>query len=185
VERNGTLPWRTQEIFDKLVEAFAQTGPYSRENIKFFSAVLSHYVADGHVPLHAALNYDGQLTGQWGIHSRFETELFARYQRRLKLAPARVAAVADARDFMFETLTASFPLAQSVLQADRDAVAGREMYDDGYFGMFFDRTRSILERRLSDSITYVASMIVSAWDKAGRPAVPVEVPAAPRKVRRQ
>jgi len=185
VERNGTLPWRTQEIFAKLVEAFAQTGPYSRENIKFFSAVLSHYVADGHVPLHAALNYDGQLTGQWGIHSRFETELFARYQRRLKLAPARVAAVTDARDFMFETLTASFPLAQSVLQADRDAVAGREVYDDGYFGMFFDRTRSILERRLSDSITYVASMIVSAWDKAGRPAVPVEVPAAPRKVRRQ
>jgi hypothetical protein len=185
VTRNGTLPWRTQEIFDELVEAFAQKGPYSRENIKFFSSVLGHYVADGHVPLHAALNYDGQLTGQWGIHSRFETELFERYQRRLQVARARVVPVGGARDFMFETLTASFPLTQPILQADREAAAGREVYDDKYFAGFFTRTRSILERRLSQSATSVASMIVSAWAKAGRPAVPVEVPDAPRKVRRQ
>ena len=40
-----------------------QQAPYSRDNIKFFSSVLAHYVADAHVPFHAALNYDGQLTG--------------------------------------------------------------------------------------------------------------------------
>ena len=45
----------------------------ARDNIRFFSSVIAHYVADAHVPFHAALNYDGQLTGQWGIHSRFET----------------------------------------------------------------------------------------------------------------
>ena len=43
---------------------------------RFFSSIVSHYVSDGHVPFHAALNYDGQLTGQTGIHSRFEAELF-------------------------------------------------------------------------------------------------------------
>jgi hypothetical protein len=185
VERNGSLPWRTQEIFDKLVEAFAQKGPYSRENIKFFSSVLGHYVADGHVPLHAALNYDGQLTGQWGIHSRFETELFERYRRRLKLERVRIVPMPKARDFMFETLTASFPLTQPILEADMKAVAGREVYDEGYFEMFFERTRPILERRLSESIASVASLIASAWEQAGRPALPVEAPPASRKVRRQ
>ena len=35
------------------------------------------------MPFHAALNHDGLLTGQWGIHSRFETETFERYREQL------------------------------------------------------------------------------------------------------
>ena len=87
VAKNGQLPWRATEIYQKLVEAFRQQAPYSRDNIKFFSSVLTHYVSDGHVPFHAVLNYDGQLTGQWGIHSRFETELFERYRATLRVVP--------------------------------------------------------------------------------------------------
>ena len=37
VAKNGTLPWRTEEIYQKLVEAFTQKAGYSRENIRFFS----------------------------------------------------------------------------------------------------------------------------------------------------
>ena len=66
VVKNGQLPWRAAEIYQKLVEAFRQQAPYSRDNIKFFSSVLTHYVSDAHVPFHAVLNYDGQLTGQCG-----------------------------------------------------------------------------------------------------------------------
>jgi hypothetical protein len=184
VLKNGTLPWRAEEIHEKLIEAFTQKAPYARENIKFFSAVLAHYVADGHQPLHATLNYDGQLTGQRGIHSRFETELFERYHDRLQLAPGPLAGITSPRDLMFDTLTASFPLVQPILDADKAIVAGREIYDDQYFTLLFARTKPILERRLSDSITYVASMIADAWQKAGRPAVPVNPPQTPRKVRR-
>ena len=184
VVRNGTLPWRTQEIQDKLVEAFTQKATYSRENIKFFSSVISHYVADGHVPFHAALNYDGQLTGQWGIHSRFETELFERYQSTLKLTPRPLVPIANTREFMFDTLVVSFPFVQPILDADKAAVAGRDEYDDQYFTMFFGKVSPILERRLSDAVTHVASMIAAAWEKAGRPALPTEVARTPRKVRR-
>ena len=35
-----------------------------------------------------------------------------------------------------------------------------------------------------DSIVMAASMITAAWEKAGRPALPVEAPRLPRKVRR-
>lgn len=186
VDKNGTLPWRTEEVHAKLVEAFTQKAGYSRENIKFFSSVISHYVADGHVPFHAAVNYDGQLTGQWGIHSRFESELFTRYRASLDIAPAPVAPIAgSARDFMFATLRASFPHVQTVLDADKAAVEGRDLYDDGYFTMFFSKARPVLERRMSDAITGVATLITAAWVEAGKPALPPDAPVTPRKVRRQ
>ena len=184
VMQYGTLPWRAQEIQDKLVEAFAQKATYSRENIKFFSSVISHYVADAHVPFHSALNYDGQLTGQWGIHSRFEAELFERYQSVLKVTPGPLVPIPNTRDFVFDTLVESFPFVQPILDADKAAVAGRDYYDDEYFTMFFGKVKAIAERRLSDAVTHVASMIAAAWEKAARPALPTEVPRTPRKVRR-
>jgi hypothetical protein len=184
VEKNGLLPWRTQEIQSKLTEAFAQKAPYSRENIKFFSSIVAHYGADAHVPFHAALNYDGQLSGQWGIHSRFESELFERYKDTLSITPKPLVSVGNAREYMFETLTASFPLVAPILTADKEAVQGREFYDDAYFTMFFGKVKPILEQRLSDAVTGVASLITSAWVDAGKPALPVETTPSPRRVRR-
>jgi hypothetical protein len=46
VLKNGTLPWRCEEIYKKLAEAFTQKAPYSRDNIRLFSSVLAHYIAD-------------------------------------------------------------------------------------------------------------------------------------------
>jgi hypothetical protein len=185
VQKNGTLPWRAEEMYRKLVEAFTQKAPYSRENIRLFSSVLAHYTADAHQPFHAALNYDGQLTGQWGIHSRFETELFERYRSQLRLSPPAPLAISNPREFIFSALAASFALVQPILDADKAAVAGREFYDDGYFDKFFAATRPVLEKRLSDAISAVAGMISTAWVEAGRPPLPVDVPTVPRPVRRQ
>ena len=186
VTKNGTLPWRTVEIHDKLVEAFRQKQPYARENIKFFSSVIGHYVSDAHVPFHAALNYDGQLTQQVGIHARFESELFERYRTWMRISPRPVFRIRNPRDFMFETLTKSFVLVQPLLDADRAATAGRQHYDDGYYAMFFGKGRPLLERRLSESITAVASMITAAWVEAGRPALPPQAPRrSPAPIRRQ
>lgn len=185
VEKNGTLPWRVEEHYRKLVEAFEQKTPYARENIRVFSAWVAHYVSDAHVPFHAALNYDGQLTGQWGIHSRFESELFERYRRQFRITRRPVTAIASPRDYIFDTLLASFPHVQTILEADKAAVAGREVYDDQYFRLMFVRVRPILETRLSDSIAAVASVITSAWTEAGRPALPLQAGREPRKVRRQ
>ena len=184
VVKNGLLPWRTQEIHVKLVEAFTQKATYSRDNIKYFSAFLGHYLSDAQVPFHAALNHDGQLTGQWGIHSRFETETFERYRGSLDVRPKPIVAVKSARDFAFDSLVASFSHVQAVLDADKAAVANRELYDDEYFAAFFGKVKPILEQRLADSITAVASAIAAAWEDAGRPALPLEVPRQPRKVRR-
>ena len=183
VNRNGLLPWRAQDMHAKLVEAFTLKQTYSRENIKLFSSVVGHYLADAQVPFHASLNHDGQLTGQWGIHSRFEAELFDRYRDRLQITP-KIVKVDNVRDLVFESLVAGFPHVQTILDADKAAVAGREIYDDAYFAMMFERLKPVLEERLSASVTAVASAITNAWEQAGKPALPPEQARTPRRVRR-
>lgn len=185
VEKNGQVPWRSVEIYQKLVDAFRQQAAYSRDNVKFFSSILTHYVSDAHVPFHAVVNYDGQLTGQWGIHSRFETELFERNRAILRVVPKAIGPVRNPRDLIFDALISGVPLTRTILGADEDAVKGRELYDDEYFRTFFGRVRPILERRLGEAITASASMIAAAWVEAGRPRVPLEQPRTARKVRKE
>jgi hypothetical protein len=187
VHEQGLAPWRTAEIFGKLQKEFEglkrENAPaYLQDNIAFYAAVMSHYIGDAHVPLHAIVNYDGQLTNQRGVHSRWESELFDRTRARLNIAPAAPRAVKDPREFTFETLLASNRLADAVLQADRQATSGREFYDDGYFAVFEQHQRATLERRINDSITAVASLIIGAWDAAGRPALPPARPRPPRPI---
>jgi hypothetical protein len=183
VTKNGLLPWRAQEIHAKLVEAFTQKATYSRDNIKYFSAYLGHYLSDAQVPFHAALNHDGQLTGQWGIHSRFESETFERYRDSFEVKPKPLFAVPSSRDLAFDSLAASFGHVQAILDADVTAVKGRTMYDDAYYSMFYGKVKPIIEARLADSITAVASAITSAWEQAGRPNLPVDAPRPVRPVR--
>lgn len=188
VHEQGTLPWRTQELYGRLQREFVSLkgpspSPYALDNIVLFAAVLAHYVSDGHVPLHAVVNYDGVLTEQRGVHGRWESELFERYRTRLKVAPAVPNPVTDPREFMFQTLLSSYQLAEGVLQSDKKAAQGREFYDDGYFEAFGAEQLSVLERRLNDSITAVAAVVSGAWSEAGRPPVPVEWSARePRRI---
>ncbi len=189
IHEQGLLPWRTAEFYGRLQREFEslkrQPAPtYATDNIVLYGAIIAHYVGDGHVPLHAVVNYNGQLTGQEGLHSRWESELFERSRAKLTIAPKAIPSITSPRDFMFETLLASNRAAANVLESDTKAAAGREFYDDAYFEAFASGTLPVLERRLNDSIAAVAAMITGAWEQAGRPAVPVEQPRTPRRIRR-
>jgi hypothetical protein len=187
VVKNGLVPWRAQEVYVLLRDAFKQlpTSGFARDNVKLFSSVIAHYTGDSFQPFHAAVNYDGQLTGQQGIHSRFESELFDRYQDKLRIAPSPVVPIPDAREFVFTTLTDSFSFVDPILAADREATEGREFYDDAYFAKLYEKTGPIMEKRISGAITGVASLITQAWVDAGKPALPVDAPPrAPRPIRR-
>jgi hypothetical protein len=134
------------------------------------------------VPLHSIINYDGQRTSQGGVHSRWESELFERNRTTLRIAPAAPKPVSDPREFMFETLLASNQLAAGVLAADLKAAKGREFYDDVYFEIFATAQFDVMQRRLNESISAVASLIIGAWDQAGRPAIPAGGARKPRPI---
>jgi hypothetical protein len=176
IEDNGTLPWRTEEMYGNLQRAFesyGRRGPFGRFDILFFSAWLTHYVSDAHVPFHAVLNYDGQLTGQHGLHSRFEAFLFERYRDQWTIAPKPIEPIRNPRDFIFEVVLQGTQLVPPILKADLDAIGGRDEYDDAYYAAFFKANRAVVERRLNESIAASAAMIAGAWEAAGKPAVPV------------
>ena len=186
VEKNGLLPWRLEEMYAKLVKAFADAKaerPFARENIKFLSAVIAHYVSDAHVPFHAVLNYDGQLTNQHGIHSRFESELFERYRKQLKVRPVPGQITKTPREFAFDTLTVSAGLVDPILAADLEAIGSGDVYDSKYYDRFFSKTRPTLERRLTDSIAMTAAVITKAWEEGGRPDLTKEPPRQDRRRR--
>ena len=187
VVKNGTVPWRAEEIYGRLRDAFAQlaSSDFSRENIKLFSAVLSHYVGDSFQPFHASANYDGQLTGQNGIHARFESDLFDRMEGGLRVTASPLQTVPSAREFVFAALTDSFKEVDPILAADKAAVQGRTAYDDGYFDALRTKTGPILEKRINGAINGVASLITQAWIDAGKPALPPDAPSRPpRPIRR-
>src|SRR5712691_4896653 len=101
--RDGLLPWRTQEEFANLrmdFEAYNRGGEYAAHDIVLFSGFIAHYVSDAHVPLHGVTNYNGQFSGQFGVHTRWETVMFERYRDRIRIAPTQIPPIHDPREFI-------------------------------------------------------------------------------------
>lgn len=187
VHEQGLLPWRVAEFTGRLERAFASLSrpspsPYALDDIALFSAVLCHYVSDGHVPLHAVTNYDGQLTNQPGAHARFEAELFERYSGELRAIPAAQPPVGDPRAETFRILLESYRLAERVLTADRDAASGKTHYDDTFFQAFKLDALPIVDQRVAESIAATAAFIAGAWERAGKPNLPSTTTRPPRRV---
>lgn len=187
MKRIGKLPWRFEEMFGNLRRAFmglARQSGYASSDVVLFSAAAAHYIQDAHQPFHASNNFDGQLTGNHGIHARFERELFERYESRLEVKPAASRAITDPRSAAFAALLDSYKLVDQVLEADKQAIAGKDVYDDDYYEKFFVRVGPILEKRLGDSIMATSGLIVGAWEAAGRPAIELRERRPPQKVRK-
>jgi hypothetical protein len=172
LKRFGTLPWREAEEFGNLrrtFESFKAGAAYGSDNLVLFSAIAAHYIQDANQPFHATNNFDGQLTGNVGIHSRFERDLLEKFEARLTVAPAPPTAIANSRDAAFDALLAGYQQVDSILKADSEAATGRDFYDADYFEKFFTKVKPILERQLAASITATASVIIGAWEQAGKP----------------
>jgi hypothetical protein len=185
IKKYGTLPWREQEMFGNLKRAFASfsNGEFGAGNTIYFAAIAAHYIQDAHQPLHATDNYDGEATGQNGVHSRFETTLFSRYESKMTITPPPLKSIAKPRDFAFDTLLDSNRLVDKVLASDKAAVAGQDVYDDEYFDKFFAGIKGVLEQRLGEAISATAGIIVGAWEQAGHPELKIS-PRPPQKVKK-
>ncbi len=192
VDTNGTVPWVIADLTDSLAAAMSRRDGLTMVRT---AADLSHYVADAHVPLHATSNYDGQLTGQKGLHSRWESRIPERFGRSFHLTPAGVTPIADPLAEAFRIVIESEALVDSVLRADRSAREGipvdqltrkrerrgREELEfvPEYYDRFNRDLNGMVERRLQRAIGSVASFWTAAWERAGRPdlaAVRVEWP---------
>lgn len=65
----GALPWLVKKEYRNLVNAFKNNDD---DGVVAASGLLSHYINDANMPLHATANCDGQIIGCPGVNSRIE-----------------------------------------------------------------------------------------------------------------
>ncbi|MEK6565674.1 MAG: zinc dependent phospholipase C family protein [Bacteroidota bacterium] len=185
VDTNGTVPWRIANFTERLSDAMKHK---DKRSIMFHAANLGHYIADAHVPLHSTENYDGKMTNQPGLHSRWESELPEQFGPNFKLEWAATEFISDPLATAFTIVLESFQRVDSVLQLDLKAKEGipeselvttkRErgrtvyIYSDQYYKRYHSLLKGMVERRMKDAIRRVASYWYTAWVNAGKPELP-------------
>ncbi len=183
VVKDGMVPWRVGLDVDSLSAAMrAHDVPL----VLHISADLGHYVADMHVPLHATKNYNGQFTGNIGVHYRWETGIPDRFGHAYSFS-----GIAGARyirhpvENALRVLTHSYSLVGELLRADSLAKVGipadqlyrietrngrREyIYSEKYYSKFNTELNGMVEAQMRLATRAVASYWYTAWVDAGRP----------------
>ena len=136
INRDGVLPWQVGESSLRLTEAFKSR---NWDQVKLQAAVLAHYIADAHDPLHLTRNYDGQLTRQTGLEDRFDVRLLDRYSKFFILHPGDAVKIDDPTEYAFQACLEAYTSLDSVILADMRAREGLPDYTDEYFDRFFRR----------------------------------------------
>ena len=167
VKQQGTLPWATLDTYDSLVAAFKR---FDFDKAVLLAADLSHYVADGHMPLHLTANYNGQLTGNKGIHSRYESSMINRYIDQIQYNTVGVALLTDIRDYVFKYMYTCYPYVDSILVADNYAkTIDANTSSSAYLAAMWDSTEHFTTKLFNDASVAFSTMFYNAWHEAGSP----------------
>ncbi|MCK9421814.1 MAG: T9SS type A sorting domain-containing protein [Bacteroidales bacterium] len=163
----GILPWATLITFDSLKACFERR---DWQKSALFAADLGHYVGDGHNPLHITKNYDGQFTGQNGVHSRYETKMISRYESQLVYPADSAHFITDVSSFVFSYLYFNYQYVDSILIADNDArVIAGNVTSDAYYLALWTKTGPFTVGLLQHASLSLADLIYTAWVSAGSP----------------
>lgn len=165
----GILPWAIINTYDSLVQSFLAR---DWEKAVLFAADLGHYVADGHMPLHITRNYNGQYTGQTGIHSRYESSMINRYYSQINYAYDTALFIDNIPDFVFSFLYLNYLYTDSVLAADLYArgIAGNTT-SDLYYLKLWEFSAGFTTTLYKNASDFLGAMIYSAWITAGSPSM--------------
>jgi hypothetical protein len=187
LNKAGILPWYIQEMEDKLTRAF-RSG--RRAEILFLAADLGHYIGDAHMPLHTALNHNGQLTGQKGIHGFWEGQLPEMFGDgyNLHVGPARY--IDNITLETWSMIDSTHRLAERLLATDRELAAdlpkssiyvldsagnilrnqfGDLVHSREYAIKYHERLHGMVEEQLKKAIAETSCYWYTAWVNAGKP----------------
>jgi hypothetical protein len=79
----GTAPWRVLQLHGLMTKSLLKAGASESVNERveainqalLYAGLMSHFVGDLANPHHATANYNGQLTGNTGLHAYFESDV--------------------------------------------------------------------------------------------------------------
>ncbi len=178
----GIVPWWVNTMLGRLTRAFRDQ---DAEKILYLSADIGHYIADAHVPLHSTENYNGQMTGQHGIHGFWESRIPELFGDKYDYFTGRAVYLAKPQVSVWEALKASYAAHDSVLGLERElnnrfpadqkyayeqrGSATVKTYSRVYSEAFDKMLNGQVERRMQASILAVGSFWYTAWVNAGQP----------------
>jgi hypothetical protein len=182
LRQNGIGPWSAYLTMISLTKAFEQK---NSQAILRLSADLGHYLADLNVPLHTTKNYNGQLTGQEGIHGFWESripELMAKdyslwvgkaeYVEKPQLAiwdaVKNAHTQVDSVLRIERELTLSFSEDQKYSYEERNGLTVR-VYSRDFTEAYAQALDHQVERQMKRSIKMIADFWYTAWINAGQP----------------
>lgn len=170
LRKAGRLPWHAGRVYAAIVSAMKKN---DRERMIRQMGYLAHYVSDAYSPLHATTNYDGQLTGNKGIHRRYETALI-KHRAKFFRDPGRAGAVPEAKITdvaarMLGVLRTGHALVPSLLAADRKARRAGRAGSAAYLDALFREVGKSARERMRGAVREIAALWTSAWIEAGRP----------------
>lgn len=180
----GVLPWHLLKMKHLLTDAFRTRDV---DKILRYSADLGHYLADAHVPLHTTVNYDGQLTGQDGIHRFWETRLPELFYEEYDLFTGKARYIESPARTIWNIIRQSHAAKDSVLNFEKQL--SEEFSDDKRY-TFEDRSGrmtkefsreyaeaynrklgDMVERRFRSSVYMTGCFWYTCWIDAGQPTL--------------
>lgn len=181
---HGIAPWSTYKTYLQLVRAMQVM---DNKAILRLSADLGHYVGDIHVPLHTTKNYNGQLTGQYGIHAFWESRIPELLSDGYDFFVGKAAYVENPQLAIWEVITKTHEALDSVLQMERQLATtwpeqkkhsyeerggvNTRVYSKAYTKAYHDMLNGQVERQMRNTIKFVADLWYTAWINAGQPTL--------------
>ncbi|MDP5011581.1 MAG: zinc dependent phospholipase C family protein [Crocinitomicaceae bacterium] len=178
----GIVPWHINVMKLKLQKAFETKNV---DLILKYSADIGHYIGDAHVPLHTTENYNGQMTGQRGIHGLWESRLVEVNAEDYDYFVGKGKYVKSIVDFAWEAVEKSHLALDSVLRIEKELTAefpsdkkysyeqrGNttiSVYSYDFSQEYHKRMNGMVERRMRAAIIAVGSIWYTAWVDAGQP----------------
>ncbi len=180
VATHGTLPWAILDVQQQLTKAFISK---NTAKILQYSADLGHYIADAHVPLHTTQNYNGQMTGQEGIHALWETRLPVVFFDTYNLFVGQAVYIEDPLTHIWDIILQSHALVANLLDLEKQLSKQypakysfeqegnllKKQYSIAFSTAYHHALQGQVEARLQQSIRAVGSFWLTAWVNAGSP----------------
>lgn len=173
VTTQGILPFAIVATVDSIRAAFLRRD-FSRAML--VSADLGHYIGDGHQPLHVTQNYDGAMTNQSGVHSRYETTMIGAYKTIISYTCDTAQYISDVTNFAFQAVYKTNSYVDSVLRADSMAKATTgSTSGTAYTTYMWNATGQFTTQLMKEASWQIASLIYTAWVDAGSPKLVTDV----------
>jgi hypothetical protein len=172
VIKNGTAPWRVQQLSLLLVQAL-KSPSLNPLQILQIAATLGHYVGDVGNPLHVSADYDGVGVGQKGLHSFFESDTvnLMDTQKLLSAVNSTTLQILAKMPSNLTPLDGSFNLARSGVQQG-DILLG-EAKSLGLTPALQQQIQPMIVSTLSMSTAVLTKLWLEAYQMAGSPNIPV------------